>query len=180
MDLRIAILKEHSKQNTLMIAGYIGDDEKKFAHLMELFFGEDYKITQRATWILSYVAEAYPHQVIPYLDDMAEVLKDEKRHPAVRRNVLKIFGEIVEIPEHLYGMLATLCFDFIADMDQPVAIKVFSMEVIYKITIKEPDLADELIILIEDLMPHHTAGFKSRGKKILKKLKTLQKKMGEN
>ena len=44
------------------------------------------------------------------------------------------------------------------------------MTVLYNITLKIPELADELKIIIEDQMPYGSAGFKSRGKKILKGL----------
>ena len=55
-----------------------------------------------------------------------------------------------------------------------VAIKVYSMQVLYKICLKEPDLKNEVQLLIEDLMPHETAAFVSAGKHILKNLKKLK------
>jgi hypothetical protein len=36
-----------------------------------------------------------------------------------------------------------------------------------------PEIKTELKLLIEDQLPHQTAGFKSRGKKILKELENL-------
>ena len=47
------------------------------------------------------------------------------------------------------------------------------MTVLYNLCKKEPDLANELRILIEEQMLYGTAGFKSRGKRILKELKKL-------
>ena len=49
------------------------------------------------------------------------------------------------------------------------------MQVLYNVCQKEPDLANELKIVIEEFLPHGTAGFKSRGGKILKKLNKLLK-----
>ncbi len=173
MDIREALLKEHSKQQTLLITDYVGRNKKRISTLMMLFMGNEYRVTQRAAWVVKHVFEAHPDLAYPYLDEMVDILFDESRHASVRRNLLKIIDEVIEIPERHYGKLATLCFDLVASMQEPIAIKVFSMGVLCKIIKKEPDLAGELIIIIEDQMPHASPGFKSRGKRVLKFLNGL-------
>jgi hypothetical protein len=49
-------------------------------------------------------------------------------------------------------------------------VKVFGMTVLANLCEKLPELKNELRIIIEDQMPYGSAGFKSRGSKILKKL----------
>jgi hypothetical protein len=56
----------------------------------------------------------------------------------------------------------------------PIAIKVFSMTVLFNISKNVPEFRDELAIIIEDQMPYGSAGFKSRGKKTLKGLSKLR------
>jgi len=56
---------------------------------------------------------------------------------------------------------------------EAIAIRVFSMTVCANITFKYPSLAQELIPVIEEHIPHGSAGFRARGAKLLKQLKTL-------
>lgn len=172
MDLRSAILAEHSKANTLMIKNWIGDQQDRFDELMHLFLHEEYRIVQRAAWIMSHSAEAHPHLIQPHLESLLSAMESPK-HDAVLRNGLKVLAE-VELEEELLGKAATLAFDFLADPKSPVAIKVHSMQLLANICQVEPDLAGELRILIEDQWEEGTAGFKSRGKKILKQLDKIQ------
>jgi hypothetical protein len=55
---------------------------------------------------------------------------------------------------------------------QPIAVRVFSMTVLCNLAGKLPELKNELIPLIEDQMPYGSAGFISRGRKVLKDLKS--------
>ena len=96
------------------------------------------------------------------------------RHDAVKRNTVRLL-QGVDLPEELMGRVVDICFKFLLDVKEPVAVRVFSMQVLYNICLKEPELADELRIVIEEFMPHGTAGFKSRGKRILKGLQKLLK-----
>ncbi len=66
--------------------------------------------------------------------------------------------------------MADSCFTFLSDPKEPIAVKVFSMSVLANITKKQPELRDELRIVIEDQLPYSTPAFKSRGGKILKEL----------
>ena len=65
MMLREALLKEHSKKQALQIANYVGSDPLLFAQLMALFFANEYKITQRAAWVVSCCAEKHPQLILP-------------------------------------------------------------------------------------------------------------------
>lgn len=171
MNLRQEILKEHSKPQTMKIASWVGDDKKRFDELMNLFLHDEYRVVQRSAWIVKYVADAHPDWITPYLKKMLEYCR-KPVHDAVKRNVIRIL-EQVEIPKRLQGLAATACFDFLASPEEPVAVKVFSMSVLYNIAREEPDLKSELITLIEEQLEFATPGFRSRGNKILKMLRTL-------
>lgn len=172
MDLKSTILAEHSKANTLLVTNWIGDQQERFDQLMELFYTEEYRIVQRAAWIMSHSAAAHPALIKPHQGRLLAAMKDPK-HDAVIRNGMKILAE-TELDADLLGEAATLAFDLLADPKSPVAIKVHSMQLIANICKVEPDLAGELRILIEDQWEEGTAGFKSRGKKILKQLDKIQ------
>ena len=174
MNIREALLEEHSKAQTMKIVQFIGKNQDRFDQLMDLFFNDEYRVTQRAAWVVRYATEAHRPLFQPHLERIIEHLKNPTVHDAVKRNSLKLLTEM-EIPSSLWGELVNICFGFLDDPQQAIAIRVFSMEILYQITLQEPDLADELKLLIEDHWEHASAGFRSRGKKVLKGLAKLQK-----
>jgi hypothetical protein len=91
---------------------------------------------------------------------------------AVKRNTLRVL-RYVEIPEDLMGIAADICFKYLLSGKEPVAVKVHAMDVLFNITRKFPELKEELKLAIEDQMPFGSAGFRSRGGKILKSLNNM-------
>ncbi len=168
MNLREEILREHSKAQTLKIVNYIGNDKERFAELMNLFLGNTYRVTQRAAWVVSNCAEAHPELIKPYLKRMLNYLS-KPVHDAVKRNTIRTLQDIA-IPKKLQGKATDICFQFLCSNDETIAVKVFSMTVLHNLSKEHPDLKNELRIAIEEQMPYASAGFKSRGKKILKAL----------
>ena len=162
MDIKKELLKEHSKAQALKITRYVGDDKEQFAILMDLFFDKDYRVAQRAAWVVSHCYDQNPALVEPYLSKMVLNLGKEISI-AVKRNTVRIL-QFIEIPEELMGDLADCCFKFLNDPKEPIAIKVFSMTIIWNISKVYPELQAELKMAIEDRLPYGSAGFKSRGK----------------
>ncbi len=158
----------HSKAQAVKIANYIGDDKDRFKELMGLFLGKDYRITQRAAWPLGICAEEYPGLIKPYLNKLADNLKNEVPD-AVKRNTVRIFQD-VEIPEKLMGKIADICFAYLATPSEAIAVRAYAMTVLLTITKKQPELKNELKILLEDQLPYGSAGFLARAKKVLKAL----------
>lgn len=169
MNLEEQILKEHSKHNTVRIARWIGNDKKRFRQLMDLFMKGEYRVTQRSAWIVSHCADEHPALILPYLNKMIARMMEPDVHIAVRRNVVRLLQNI-EIPPSLAGKVATICFELLASQKEPVAVKCFSMTVLANIAKQEPDLKNEIRLMIEQQMPWGTGGFQSRGKRILREL----------
>ena len=172
MNLKEEILKEHSKKQTLKIANYIGNDKKRFAELMHLFFANQYRVTQRAAWIVSNCFQKYPELLNTYLKPMIKNLEKENLHDAVKRNTLRIL-QFVSISKDLQGIAFQNCMNLFLLPDEAIAVKVFAMTVMANICKQEPELKNELILVIEEQMPYGSAAYKSRGTKILKLLNKL-------
>ncbi len=169
MDLEAEILREHSKHQSLRLATWVGDDKRRFKELMHLFLKGEYRTTQRAAWIVKHCADASPELVYPYLNEMIDRMLEPGVHGAVKRNVLRILQD-VEIPRRLAGKIASVSFDLLASAKEEIAVKVFSMTVLANIARSEPDLKREICLLVEQQMPNGSAGFRSRGRKVLKRL----------
>ncbi len=171
MNIKAALLAEHSKPQAIRIRNYIGSNTERFEELMQCFFSEEKRLCQRASWVLSHCAERYPHLIVPHLKAMIAQLK-KPIHVTVKRNTVRIL-QLIHIPEDLQGELVNICFDFLLDPKEAIAVQAFSMTVLYNITLKEPELKEELRVVIEEIMPHGSAGIRSRGRKILKALTKL-------
>jgi hypothetical protein len=167
MDLREAILKEHSKANALQIAGWIGTDSLRLNALMQLFLGDEYRVVQRAAHILGIIGERQPEMLQPHLPEMLQRMQEGGQPVAVKRNVVRLL-QYRDIPEALHGEVMNICFELLADVQETVAVRAFSMTVLAKLATIYPDLKQELRVLIEDgLANNPSPGFKSRGAKVL-------------
>ncbi|MBO3697127.1 hypothetical protein [Roseivirga sp. E12] len=169
MDLRKQLLKEHSKENTAKIVSYIEGHPALVEELMDIFLNETYRLIQRSAWVVGDLGRSKPEWIRPYIPQMIENLKKPDIHVAARRNTMRYLQE-VEIDEDDWGELLDIALKLLSKNDETIAVKVFSMTVAYNIVKHIPELKGELAILIEDQLPYGTAGFKSRGQKILSAL----------
>lgn len=171
MNLVKVILKEHSKPQKDKITRYVGADHKRFAELVKVFLAGPYRVTQRASWPLSYCVEHNPTLIKPHLKKVLGFLQKQHEHDAVKRNILRLL-QYIAIPKSLQGKTIDLCFHFLTNPKEPIAVRVFAMTVLANLAKENPDLKNEIIPIIEDQLPFGSAGFISRGKKVLKELRS--------
>ncbi len=166
MDIKSALLKEHSKKQCNQIVNYISDDKKRFEELMEIFFKGEYRLTQRAAWPMSYCVRKHPGLIRPYFKRLLDNLNKKNLHDAIRRNTVRLLQD-VDIPKQFHGRVMNLCFDFIASNDTAVAIKAFSLTILENLSKQYPDIIPELKLIIQERWEHETAAFRTRAKKII-------------
>lgn len=150
MDIQKSLEKEHSKALTLAIVKYIGNDAKRFKELMQVFLKGEYRITQRAAWPLSNASIASPELVKPYIGKLIDKLKEPGVHPAIPRNILRLFQE-VDIPEKHQAALLDECLRFISDPSVPIAIVAFAITVATRLCQPFPELKKELLLTFDQL-----------------------------
>lgn len=170
MNLRNQILAEASKANALKVVQWIGNDPERFRSILDIFLHDEYRLVQRASWIISTVAEQQPALVKPHLKAMVDRMGDAGVPVAVKRNVVRIL-QFMPVPKKLQGPVMDYCFRFLENPQETVAVRVFSMTVLANLAQQYPDIKNEIILLIEDQMREGALpAFKSRGKKTLKLL----------
>lgn len=169
-NLKNLILEEHSKQQCDLVVKYIGNDKKRFAELMKIFFGDEPRLSQRSAWPMSYIVKDHPRLIEPYLNKLISNLGKKNLHNAILRNSVRLLQDI-EVPVKYHGKLMDTCFNFIASPDIAVAIKAFSLTILQGLSKTYPEIKPELKVIIEERWEHETAAFHSRAKKIFKDLK---------
>lgn len=154
----------------MKIVRWIGGNRERIASLIDLFLHDEYRVVQRAAWILSYVAKEHPEQIQPHLEKIVNRMGDTGIPVAVKRNVVRLL-QFMPVPEYLQGPVMDHCFRFLENPQETVAVRAFSMTVLANLAQQYPDIRNEIILLIEDqLREGAQPAFVSRGKKTLKAL----------
>lgn len=169
MDLQKALLKDHSKAQASQIADYVGHNRALFKQLVYIYLAGPYGITQRAAWPISICVERHPELAIPHLKTILKHLNKVGIHNAVKRNTMRLL-QFVDIPKPYHGRVADICFRYLHDKKAAIAVKACSMTVLTHIVKQEPELGQELRIIIEDRLPYSSPGFAARARKVLKDL----------
>ena len=168
MIIREALLEVHSKEQATKIANCVGDDPERFAELMKCLLGPVYRVSQRAAWPVSYCIQRHPHLITPYWGKLAGQLEREDAHVAVRRNVARLL-QFVEIPKRYQGRIFDACYNLLADVSQPVAVRCFSTTVAANIARKDPELMNELRLAATAHPEKETAGMRARFRRVFGK-----------
>ena len=69
------------------------------------------------------------------------------------------------------GLLLDFCINTLTDMTIPVGVKTHAMSIIDRIAESEPEIRDEVLLVVEEIFPYLSAGGKNRAGKIIKKYK---------
>lgn len=173
MDIHKQLLDTHSKANTNLITSYIGTDSVLLDELMACFFKNEYRVSQRAAMVVSNCFDQHPILMQPYIEKMILNLESDHIHVAIKRNTIRIL-QFVDIPEMYQSQLFDRCLSFIRNRNEPIAVKAFSMTIVYNICKQYPELVSEVIPIIENEVNYtESKGIISRGKKVLAQLYRL-------
>jgi hypothetical protein len=143
MKLRDTILKEHNKAHCTKIVNWVGDNQKRFDELFDLFLNDEYRVVQRAGWPLGYCVVAHPEFIKNKFGKLLKNLKKTGLHDAVKRNTVRLMQDI-SIPEKYQGEIMNLCFDYINSPGEKAAVKAFSLTVLENLSKIYPEIKYEL------------------------------------
>lgn len=166
-NLKEEILKGHSKAQCDKIVRWVGNSQLRFDELFYLFLHDGDKITQRSSWPVSYCVQAHPELIQLHFASLIKNLQKKNLHDAIKRNSMRLL-QFVNIPKKYQGSIMDYCFTYLQSPTEPVATKVFSIYVLVNLSKIYPDILPEIKLVIEEQLPHQTAGFKSAAKKVMK------------
>mgnify|MGYP000529530988 CR=1 FL=1 len=173
MNIREQLLIEHSQSNAQKIVDYIGTNPQRLQELMKCYFSKEYRLSQRSAMVVGKCFDSHPGMMGKYIPQMCEILEEKDLEIAVKRNTVRTL-QFVAIPEELQAKLFDRCLHFLIDSNETIAVKAFSMTILYNICKAFPELKMEVIPLLEDLLKRcESPGIKNRGNKVLKKLLAL-------
>jgi 8-oxo-dGTP diphosphatase len=142
-----------------------------FTKLFEYSCSAEKKLAFRASWTLTKVCDKYPEIIYPYLSQIVDKLR-KIDNDSTLRSFLRILSlsDLTKLNGHQQGLLADFCFNSMNSGFSAIAVKAYSMEILYRLTIIYPELANELATSIRLHMENGSAGITARGRLVLKKL----------
>ncbi|EZH71318.1 adenylosuccinate lyase [Aquimarina atlantica] len=172
---------DHSREKRKYFANMVLDNPKLLPDLLNICARVDDEISCRASWGLEFLCKHDPTAILPYLDELINIVPNVYQHPAVRP-MAKIF-ECLSIAYYkkknpkVRAALTTqhrekiteLCFDWIIT-DQKVAPKAYSMTSLYLLGTEFDWVHPELKITLENNYNTGSAAYKARSRMVLKKI----------
>jgi hypothetical protein len=130
-----------------------------------------YPLCMRSARVIQLFAPGNDALIEPYIDEIVDTIRDTKE-TGVRRSFLKIFIDTELVYKtNRQGEIADLCFKYIMNPKEAIAIRAYSIGVLLKIIEKEPDLARELELCLEILENDPSPGLHAWFAKIRKTIK---------
>jgi 8-oxo-dGTP diphosphatase len=170
-DLQNMVNNMMSMKEAEWIATSAVENPAIFMKLFEYSKSTDKKLAFRASWTLTKVCDKYPEMIYPYLSEIVEVLNKIDNESALR-SFLRIISltDPEKINSGSHGILVDFCFDVLKSGYTAIAVKAYSMEILYRQAVIYPELVNELAATLRILMEDASAGISARGSMIIKKL----------
>ncbi len=164
------LLFDSSRKTAERAAKLVGDDPDRFKTVLEFGLQDKHQFAMRAIRVIDLVSEQNPELLLPYLPHLIENI-----HKFKTIGLKRGFARILSEQNYFYnedhaGRLVHTCFNWLNDPAEAIALKIYSMTILYKISNTYPEIKPELISSIENEIPKNSAAIRGRGRRILKKL----------
>jgi hypothetical protein len=166
------LLADSSKKLADLTACMVYDNPSLLKLLIEVAWLDEDPWSQRASRVVSICCCRFPEMLQPHSATIINRLK--KVHAeSVIRNFLKILAEIpAKLKDREKTLLLNLCFDYLL-RNYAVSIKVYSMQILFNLSLEIPEIGVELCHILEENLPDASPGYRSRGEKIIRKLRRI-------
>ena len=142
-----------------------------FKKLLEFTEDDDARLVFRSSWALVKTCEQSPELFIPYLHVIVEKLFTTGNASAERSflKILQLSGTS-SLDEDLQGRLVDHCFSLLRSRTSAIAVKVYSIDVLYEISRRYSGLTNELAGIPGMLPDDVPASVKAKCRELIRKL----------
>ncbi|MDO8992065.1 hypothetical protein [Daejeonella sp.] len=150
------------------------------ADLISLSLYPQNEIAFRASWVLEQFLYFRWADLVPYLPDFITSYLIQKNRSCQRHytKIMMYLTDSTSVTEthslitEYQEQVIEITFDWLIDPRTPVAVKVNCMDILLQFGKKQAWITDELRSQVQFLLKNGSAAVQSRGKRILKKLKS--------
>ncbi len=168
MKLNDLLLREQSRANTDTVIGIVMARPEVFEELWHILLLNEDPLSRRAAWAADYCAEKNPGFISDKIEELSAMVT-RFSSDGLKRHSLRMLSRS-PLPEENLGILADACFKWLQSPVESVAVKMYSMVILHRISDNIPEISRELYDLIEIQMSNATPGFRNIGKKLMKKI----------
>ncbi|OPZ98803.1 MAG: hypothetical protein BWY70_01142 [Bacteroidetes bacterium ADurb.Bin408] len=165
------MLYDSSKAAVDAVVELAGQQPALFAEVFHAACNEPYPLAMRAARVVQFYILKNPHAIAPFLPDLVHTLL-HNTVDGVKRSFLKILIEVVDvdaIPDA--GLVYNRCLDWIFSEKESIAVRAYSMDLLYKFSLFEKELSMEFMLVLENVPLDESPGLECRRKQFLMKLK---------
>ncbi len=173
-DFRDLIRRIRSSGEAEWIAASAAEDPVTLARLVEYSNNDDNKLAFHASWIISKLFDKHPDLLYPHFERIIAGIGITSSESS-RRSFLRILSlsDFNKISRKHHGVLADYCLNALNSASSAIAVKAYSMEIIYKLALIYHELSNELAASVNMLNIDSPAGLLARGRIIMKKLEAI-------
>jgi hypothetical protein len=162
------LLKGNSRSYTDFVAEIVLNRPELVNELWEIYLSSEEPVSRRAAWIIDTASEDKPGWIEAFLPQLINKLP-QFNHDGLKRHALRMIARM-PFPAGTEGELLNLCFTWLLSTTESVAVKMYCIQILYRLSAAEPDILQELYDTIDFQMADGTPGFRSIGSKILRKI----------
>jgi len=174
VELQTMINSMMSMEEADWVATSAVENPAIFLKLLEYSYASERKLAFRASWTLTKVCDKNPEMIYPYISEIIEALP-KISNESVRRSFFRILSlsNLENLTGRYHGLLADYSFAALNSALSAIAIKAYSMEILFKLSLIYPELANELASSVRILMEDGSAGIVAKGNSILKRITAI-------
>ncbi len=171
-QLKELVEKAFSAGAIELVAAKADDHNEAIDILLEFASATSDRFAFRASWILTKICESDTALIDDIAPRLTGLLKEATQNGIIR-SWLKILSDsdVSKLDETDQGYLADYCFKLLGSGFSEIAQKVYSMAILYKLSLIYPDLANELVTAIMLAAEEGSAAIKARGQMVIADLK---------
>jgi hypothetical protein len=162
------LLKGNSRSYTDFVADIVTKRPELISELWEIYLSVEEPVSRRAAWIIDTASENKPEWVESFLPVLIEKLP-QFNHDGLKRHALRMIARL-PIPSGYEGELMNIAFEWLLAANESVAVKMYCIQILYRLSANEPDILQELYDTIEFQMADGTPGFRSIGSKMMQQI----------
>jgi len=178
-DFKELLLKGNSRSYTDFVANIVSQRPELVSELWDIYFSVEEPVSRRAAWIIDTASENRPDWVEPFLPELVAKLL-VFNHDGLKRHALRMIARS-PFPANTEGELMNIAFAWLLAPAESIAVKMYCIQILYRLSETEPDILQELYDTIEFQMVNGTPGFKSAGMKTMQQIDKdlMLRKIGE-
>lgn len=168
MDIEKLLLREQSRSNTDFLIEVLRVKSELFTEFWRIMMRNEDPVSRRSAWVVDCFTEYHPEYIENRIEELSVHLPDFKSD-GLKRHSMRMLSRS-KLPVENLGVLVDISFRWLQSPAESVAVKMYCVTILDRVTLIYPEFKSELRDIIEIQLNEATPGFKSIARKVLKRL----------